>query len=67
MTIYVGADYRGKDLKNRIIEYLKTYDYEVVDPFIDDREINDYTDFAFTVGEKVRDNNNSLGDRKSVV
>ena len=61
MTIYVGADYRGKDLKNRINEYLKTYDYEVVDPFIDDREINDYTDFAFTVGEKVRDNNNSLG------
>lgn len=61
MTIYVGADYRGKDLKNKIIEYLKTYNYEVVDPFIDDREINDYTDFAFTVGEKVRDNDNSLG------
>lgn len=61
MTIYIGADYRGKALKEQIVNYLKTRNLNVVDPFSDDREINDYTDFAFAVGEKVRDNKDSLG------
>lgn len=61
MTIYIGADYRGKVLKEQIVDYLKTRNLNVVDPFNDDREINDYTDFAFAVGEKVRDDKDSLG------
>lgn len=61
MTIYIGADYRGKSLKEQVVDYLKTRNLNVVDPFYDDREINDYTDFAFAVGEKVRDDKDSLG------
>jgi len=58
MKIYIGADYRGLDLKNKIVEYLNN-NYEVIDIFKD--VVNDYTDVAFKVGEAVRDNNNSIG------
>ncbi len=61
MTIYIGADYRGKNLESEIINYLTSLNYDVIKPFSDDREINDYTDFAFIVGEKVSENKNSLG------
>lgn len=61
MKIYIGADYRGRDLKNKVKEYLESSNYEVVDFYNDEREINDYTDFTFAVGEKVRDDENSLG------
>lgn len=61
MTIYIGADYRGRELKNKIISYLENCNYEVIDPFSDYREVNDFTDFAFSVGEKVREDKNSLG------
>jgi len=58
MKIYIGADYRGLDLKNKIVEYLNN-NYEVIDIFKD--VVNDYTDVAFKVGEAVRDNNDSMG------
>lgn len=61
MTIYIGADYRGKSLESEIINYLTSLNYDVIKPFSDDREINDYTDFAFIVGEKVSENKDSLG------
>lgn len=61
MTIYIGADYRGKSLESEIINYLTSLNYDVIKPFSDDRDINDYTDFAFIVGEKVSENKNSLG------
>lgn len=61
MTIYIGADYRGKSLESEIINYLTSLNYDVIKPFSDDREINDYTDFAFIVGEKVSENKGSLG------
>lgn len=61
MTIYIGADYKGETLKKEIVLYLESLGHNVVDSFVDDREINDYTDFAFAVGESVRDNKDSLG------
>lgn len=56
MKIYIGADYRGEELKNKISTYLDT-DYDVIDIGFK----NDYTDAAFTVGELVRNDSNSLG------
>ena len=61
MTIYIGADYRGRNLKNEIIEYLENCNHEVIAPFNDEREVNDYTDFSFAVGEMVRNDKESLG------
>lgn len=56
MKIYIGADYRGEELKNKISTYLDT-DYDIIDIGFK----NDYTDAAFTVGELVRNDTNSLG------
>lgn len=58
MKIYIGADYRGLDLKNKIVQYLNN-NYKVIDIFKD--VANDYTDVAFKVGELVRDNKGAIG------
>lgn len=61
MKIYVGADYGAVDLKLKIIEYLKTLNYKVIDVVKDDADTKDYTTIGFLVGEAVRDNKNSFG------
>lgn len=61
MKIYVGADYRGKSLLEKAKNYLVSGGYEVIEPFCDEREINDYTDFSFAVGERVRESRDALG------
>lgn len=61
MTIYIGADYKGRELKNEIIEYLENCNYEVIDPFNDEKDVSDFTNVAFAVGEMVRNDKESLG------
>ncbi len=61
MKIYIGADYRGRNLEKQIKEYLELCNYEVVAPMDDEEEINDYPVVSFAVGEKVRDDKDSLG------
>lgn len=56
MKIYIGADYRGEELKKKIIGYLNS-NYNVIDIGLK----NDYTDAAFMVGEKVRDEEGTIG------
>ncbi len=60
MTIYIGADYRGRELKEEIIKYLISCKYDVKDISNSENE-SDYPLVAFQVGENVRDNANSLG------
>jgi len=62
MKIFIGADHRGFELKEFIKEKLKenNYNFEDLGNFIYDPE-DDYVDFAFRVGEKVRENSESLG------
>ena len=61
MKIYIGADYRGFNLKKELIGYLESKKLEVVDLGGDGEDTNDYCDYAFSVGEKVRDDKGSLG------
>ena len=60
MNIYVGADYRGLELKNEIIKYLES-NYNVIEPYKSDSEVNDFTDCSFVVGEHVREDLGSIG------
>lgn len=54
MTIYIGADHRGFDLKERIKEFLKSETYDVVDVgAIQPAPADDFPDFAAAVAEKV--------------
>jgi len=58
----MGADHRGFNLKEFLKEKLKNKGYEVIDcgNLVYDPE-DDYSDFAFKVGEKVKENPGSLG------
>jgi ribose 5-phosphate isomerase B len=62
MKIIIGADHRGFNLKEFLKEKLKNEGYEVIDcgNLVYDPE-DDYSDFAFRVGESIKENPGSLG------
>ena len=61
-TIYIGSDHRGFELKQKIIEFLKTQNLEVIDCGNSIYDPNDdYTDYASEVARKVVENQDSLG------
>ncbi len=61
MKIFIGADYRGVEIKNKIINSLKEDGFEVIDTRTPNRAEDDFTDFAFEVGENVVKNENAIG------
>jgi ribose 5-phosphate isomerase B len=62
MKIFLGADHRGFDLKEKIKSYLKELGYEFEDMGAFKYEIDDdYPDFAQAVGNSVVANNRSRG------
>jgi len=62
MRIFLGADHRGFNLKEFLKEKLKEngYDFEDCGNLIYDPN-DDYSDFSFKVGEKVKNNFGNLG------
>lgn len=63
MTIFIGADHRGYNLKNEIIEYLHEKDIRIEDlGAYDYNPEDDYPDFAKKVAQAVLQNpENHLG------
>lgn len=62
MTIYLGADHRGFQLKQKVLDMLVEQRFQVVDcgnTILDLKD--DYPDFAFAVGEKVSQDKLGLG------
>lgn len=57
MTIFIGADHRGFEFKNKIVEHLQQKNIKVDDmgPYEYDPE-DDYPDFAFKVAQAVAQN-----------
>lgn len=54
MTIYIGADHRGFELKNDLRDWLKGEKHEVVDVGAENMdEADDYPNYGFKVGEEV--------------
>lgn len=62
MKIYLGADHAGFPLKEILVNFVKEKGHETVDlgVFTDANKV-DYPDLAREVGEKVRENEGSLG------
>lgn len=62
MKIGIACDHNGIKLKSEIISFLKKQKYEVVDfgPYKYDL-VDDYPDFAFKLGESIRDKNINYG------
>ena len=61
MKIGIASDHRGYKLKEQIKEELKKEDYEVEDFGTDSEVSTDYPDYAFKLGESVRDKKNEFG------
>ncbi len=63
MTIFIGGDHAGYTLKEKLLEYLKSLGYEVIDkgPFEYNPD-DDYPDFCREVAKAVSENlKNSMG------
>lgn len=60
-TIPIGADHAGFVLKGKIITFLQTKGYQVVDFGCFSEESIDYPDFAHPVAEKVLQNKDMIG------
>lgn len=61
MKIFIGSDYRGLELKQKLIDYLKSKDYLVLDTILSEEKLYDYPNVAFEVAEKVRANKDTWG------
>ncbi len=62
MKVYLGADYRGFESKNRLRDYLLSCNYEVIDDgAYEYNEGDDFNDPAIDVAKDVRDDRGSMG------
>ncbi len=62
MTIFIGADHRGFELKNKIVEYLQDKNIRVEDlGALQYEKADDASDFAFKVAQVVLQNPDYLG------
>lgn len=61
MKIGFASDHRGYNLKNELIEYLKSKNYEVFDYGTYSEESTDYPDYAFELGKNVVEKNVDFG------
>lgn len=62
MKIFIGADCKGVEMKQRIMKSLQEDGFEVIDTITPNNlEEDDYPDFAFEVGANVAKNENALG------
>ncbi len=62
MSIYIGSDHAGFDLKNVLREHMKMQGQEVIDLGTFDGAVKvDYPDIAREVAEKVKSNKGSAG------
>lgn len=62
MRIHIGTDHAGFEIKNRIVEHLKSTGHDVVDHGAHEYDAeDDYPPFCFAVGEAVVADEGSLG------
>lgn len=55
MTVALGADHAGYELKQRVAAYLRSLGYQVLDLGANSAEPSDYPDFAEAVGRAILD------------
>lgn len=57
MTIFIGADHRGFEFKNQLVEYLQEKDIRVEDLGAYEFDpVDDFPDYAFKVAQAVQQN-----------
>lgn len=61
MKIAIATDHNGVNIKKEIIKFLKNKGYEVNDLSQHNSAIDDYPDYAFSVGKEVSSKNADMG------
>lgn len=62
MKIGIASDHRGYQMKSKIVKYLQKKNYEIIDYGTNNqKESVDYPDYAFTLGEAIRDHKVDYG------
>lgn len=61
MTIAIGSDHRGFELKNSLVKWLEEQGHSIDDVGTDSPESTDYTDYAIQVGRLVGKGDVELG------
>ena len=61
MKVFIAADHLGIEVKHNLIKYLESNGINALEIGISNKELDDYPDFAFKLGELVNENNGSLG------
>ena len=61
MKIAIAADHGGFELKDSMVEYIKTLGHEVVDLGTNSADSVDYPDYAKKVCEEIQQENSDLG------
>ncbi len=62
MEIFIGADYRGFEAKEALVQFLTTQNYNVVDEGAYEKaEGDDFNDPAIKVAKSVRENADAIG------
>ncbi len=61
MKIGIASDHRGVEQKKEIINYLESLDYEVINYGTNTEESVDYPEYAFKVGEAIKNHGIDFG------
>lgn len=61
MVVGIAADHRGYNLKNKLIQYLKSHEYDVRDFGTDSEKSTDYPDFAEALARKLKNESLDYG------
>lgn len=61
MKVFIAADHLGVDVKHNLISYLESNGINVLEIGMENKELDDYPDFAFKLGRIINDNTGSLG------
>ena len=61
MKIFIASDHRGYSVENEIVKHLTQMGMEVITTKISHDDNDDYTDFAFELGENVVKDGSALG------
>ena len=61
MKVGIANDHHGVELKQKLTDFLKQEGYNIIDYGTNSSENVDYCDYAFKIGEAVRDKNIDFG------
>ena len=61
MTISIGNDHAGVDLKKNIVKYLKARGFKIIDKGTNTYNSVDYPDFIHPVSREIEENKSSMG------